>query len=248
MDTYFTWAFQDGHKAEAILVKDPTDLFSTLCRLGIDPPRPAIVLVGGASGLDERQQQSLEPLFTDALALQADVFGAALLDGGTDSGVMRFIGQARLQTQARFPLIGVLPAGKVALPSAPPQPKPAQLEPHHTHFIFVPGTQWGDESFWIAEIASALTQGLPSVTVLINGGTVAWQDVSASISHDRQVIVINGSGRVADTLAAALNGHTADPRATQLSASGLLRTVNLADGPEALNQALKEFLTFRNFL
>lgn len=243
MDTYLTWTFQDGHTAEAILVNDPTDLFPALSRLGIDPPRPSIVLVGGANGLDERQQQSLEPLFTNALALQADVFGAALIDGGTDSGVMRFIGKARFQTQARFPLIGVLPAGKVALPSTPPPPKPAQLESHHTHFIFVPGTHWGDESFWIAEIASVLTQAMPSVTVLINGGTVAWQDVSASISHGRQVIVINGSGRVADTLAAALSGHTTDPQATQLSASGLLRTVNLADGPEALNQALKELLT-----
>ena len=76
MDTYFTWTFQDGHTAEAILVKVPTDLFPALSRLGIDPPRPSIVLVGGANGLDERQQQSLEPLFTNALALQADVYGA----------------------------------------------------------------------------------------------------------------------------------------------------------------------------
>src|SRR5206468_11337979 len=64
-----------------------------------------------------------------------------------------------------FPLIGVAPAGAVALPrSSDPHPAPeaVPLEPHHSHFLLVPGERWGDESPWLAAVVAALAGDRPS--------------------------------------------------------------------------------------
>jgi hypothetical protein len=39
--------------------------------------------------------------------------------------------------------------------------------------VLVPGLDWGDEARWLVRLASALADGAPSVTVLVNGGDVA---------------------------------------------------------------------------
>ena len=245
MERSLKWTFENGWTADVILVNVSTNLPVALGQVGLYPPRPTIVIVGGASGLNEADLNRLHPLFADALAPLAESLQAAVVDGGTDCGVMRLIGQTRTKTSAAFPLIGVLPAGKVALPDMPPPTKATQLEPHHSHFVLVPGSQWGDESFWLAQVASVITGGAPSVTVLVNGGNIAWQDVSESVRHGRPVIVIDGSGRTADILADALHGQSAHSQANELAASGLLQAVDVMAGADALVRILKETLASR---
>ena len=64
------------------------------------------------------------------------------------------------------------------------QDQSAPLDPHHTHFILVPGKNWGDESSWIAQIATQLAGDQPSVAVLVNGGKIAHdQDVPSNLEH-----------------------------------------------------------------
>jgi hypothetical protein len=77
-------------------------------------------------------------------------------------------------------------------------------KPSHTHFIIVPGDEWGAESPWIAQTTSVLAGGEPSVTVLINGGEIAYADVERSVQARRRVVVVAGSGRTADAIAGAL--------------------------------------------
>ena len=36
------------------------------------------------------------------------------------------------------------------------------LEPNHTHQVLVPGSSWGEESPWLADIATWLADRLPS--------------------------------------------------------------------------------------
>ncbi|MDQ2706915.1 MAG: hypothetical protein M3Z25_04460 [Actinomycetota bacterium] len=85
-------------------------------------------------------------------------YGAAVVDGGTDSGVMRALGQAHAHADSRFPLIGVAVERMVDIPG---QPEPAVaesavIEPHHTHIVLVPGISWGDESPWLHDVASVI--------------------------------------------------------------------------------------------
>jgi hypothetical protein len=60
------------------------------------------------------------------------------------------------------------------------------------------------------------------VTVLANGGNVAYDDVRISISALRPVLVLDGTGRTAAAIAAARSGAPADPRAVMSAASALV--------------------------
>jgi hypothetical protein len=167
-----------------------------------------------------------------------------VVDGGTDAGVMRLMGRARSETRATFPLIGVAAIGTVTLPGAsPPRPDAAPLEPNHTHFVLAPGSEWGDDSSWLARSASVLAEGAPSVTVVVNGGEHTWTDVSQSVRADRPVIAVSGSGRAADALANVLRGEAPDWRAKELAASGLVQAVDMAAGSDVLTRVIEKFLS-----
>ena len=74
------------------------------------------------------------------------------------------------------------------------------LAPHYSHFILVPGSQFGDESPWIVDTATSLSRGRQSVTILINGGEVSRQDIELSLEHGHPVIALSRTGRLADEL------------------------------------------------
>jgi hypothetical protein len=229
-----------------IRLAEPIELPSRLAELHLGGPRPVIVLVGGADGLDEAQLARLRPLFEEGLAPLADALGACVIDGGTDTGVMGLIGQARAKLGASFPLIGVSARGTVAEAGGTASPDDApSLEPNHSHVVLVPGSKWGEESPWLADIASQLAGEAPSVTVVINGGEVTFDDAARSVEAGRPVLVVAGSGRAADTMAAALQESSQDERAAELAASGLVQAVDLGAGPHALARAMAGVLTTR---
>ena len=154
------------------------------------------MLVGGAGGLDDSDADRLRAFFSNGLVRTALRFNAAAIDGGTLSGVMRLLGEAHRAADAATPLIGVAATGTVALPGEPsPNADAAPLEPRHTHFVLVPGKEWGAESPWIARIATVLAGTQPSVTVLVNGGEIVYHDVARSIDAGRPVVTVAGSGR-----------------------------------------------------
>ena len=89
----------------------------------------------------------------------------------------------------------------------------------------------------------AISGGEPSVTVLVDGGETAWEDVAESVRARRPVIVVDGSGRVADTLAAALAGKEAERKALELAKSGLLQAIGLKEGSAALVNLMRRTLS-----
>jgi hypothetical protein len=133
------------------------EVSSRLTELGLRPPHPVVVLVGGADGLGDAGLARLRPLFEEGLAPLADSLGACVIDGGTDAGVMALIGHARAKLGASFPLIGVAASGTVEpADGAVGRTDASSLEPNHTHLVLVPGSRWGEESPWLAEVASWL--------------------------------------------------------------------------------------------
>ena len=125
--------------------------------------------------------------------------------GGTDMGVMAEIGQIRQQNHYKFPLVGIAPEELVAWPGGPRSTKFLwwgkqrwQLEPHYSHFILVPGSQFGDESAWIVDTATILSKGRKAVTILVNGGEVSRKDIDLSLEQGRPVIALSHTGRLAD--------------------------------------------------
>jgi hypothetical protein len=235
------------YQASAIAVDSKPDLLSQIDQWQFDMPRPTLVIVGGAGGIAAEDCQTLQQLFIDCVAPWAEANGLAVIDGGTDAGIMRFIGLARETIKGTFPLIGVIAEGTVNLPERPGRnPYAADLEPHHSHFVFVPGAEWGDESPWIAQTATAIAQNHPSVTFVINGGNITWQDIQCSITENRAVVTFAGSGRTADVLAEALQGNIQDERAEHIlqEGKGKIHAISMQSSPSQLQTLLESLFQF----
>ncbi len=246
MEKPFKVSFSNGSSAYAVRVQRSAELSVALRKLGLHRSHPVLVLVGGAGGLSDVDMTRLRPLFAEVLAPLTEALGVFVVDGGTDAGVMRLMGQARTETLATFPLIGVAATGTVVLPDAPLlRSDAAPLEPNHTHFVLVPGSDWGDDSPWLARLASVLAKEAPSVTVLVNGGETSWKDVSQSVEAGRPVLAISGSGRAADMLAGALRGEVADGRAKNLAVSGLVQAVDISADSDGLVRIIEQMLSVK---
>jgi hypothetical protein len=223
----FTLHFSSGKSAQAIRIADDHDLAAATSSLGLHTGRFTFVLVGGADGMNEDELERLYPLFLNSLAPLFDSCEAIILDGGTDSGIMNLIGKARKEIGATFPLVGVVASGTIALPEAEHTvPHGAKLEPNHTHFIIVPGIEWGAESIWIDFVAGIISER--AVTILINGGDIARKDVEFSLASGRPVVVVAGSGRLADELASTSKDLP------------LFNIINLNDDLEKIGQRLTQ--------
>lgn len=232
--------------ALAIQVDRVNELPDALKKMGLEEIRPTLVIVGGASGLTQPYFTCLQRLFEEKIVPLAEKLQAYVVDGGTDAGVMQLIGKARLKLGGTFPLIGVAAIGTVILPEMENTfADAAPLEPNHTHFVFVPGNNWGDESPWIADVATILADGSPSVTVLINGGAITLIDASHSIRVNRPLIVVAGSGRTADRIVAALQGGATDEQVKQVAQFDKLTAVELENDFHSIEKAIAEKLSFK---
>jgi SLOG in TRPM, prokaryote len=203
---------------------------AALDELAVRRGRPVLLLVGGAAGMADEHLEILRALLAEAVLPLLDRRGAAVVDGGTDSGVMQVIGRARAAAEHRFPLVGVAAEGTVDAGDRLSTNRDATaLEPHHTHFVLVPGCAWGDESPWLGHVAEAIAEGGPILTVVVNGGEITFDDVSASLSRRFPVLVLAGTGRAANAIADARSHRDADPRAAAISASPLTRVLPVTD-------------------
>lgn len=238
----FRITLADHNFGFGVQVSEATELSAAMAALGLAPPRPTVVVVGGAAGLEDARIDGLRPMFTTGITPVMQRFGAVGVDGGTPFGVMRLFGEARAAAAPDFPLVGVVAAGPVQLPHGRAfTHAETALDARHTHFVIVPGENWGDEAPWITRAATVLAGTSPSITVLIGGGHIAYSDVHHSVESGRRVLVVAGSGGTADELADALAGIVADPRASALIESGLIRVVR-ADQPNHLAELLTEAL------
>lgn len=225
-----------------VQVSETTELPAAMEALGLHPPRPSVVVVGGAASLEKTGIDGLRPVFATGITPVMQRYGAVGVDGGTPFGVMRLFGEARAAAVPAFPLIGVVAAGTVQLPRGQAVTHAETvLEADHTHFVIVPGDNWGDEAPWIASTATVLAGAAPSIAVLIGGGQIAYADVRHSVEAGRRVVVVAGSGGTADGLADALAGAPADDRAAALIGSGLIGVVR-QDQPALLAEVLTEAL------
>src|SRR5438552_11975783 len=130
--TKFT--FSNGRIAQAVRVQHMEELPAGLHELGLHSGQPVLVLIGGASKMDTEALNRVRAFFVETLVPGVVARGAGVLDGGTDTGVLQLMGQARAITHGAFALIGVAATAKVETPKiSTPPPRSSQLVPHHTH-------------------------------------------------------------------------------------------------------------------
>lgn len=234
--------FQNGNIARAINTVASDEISQYIQEVGLPTDRPTLLVIGGADGLDEEYSQRLRPILEEVLIPLCEKLQVTVIDGGTNSGVMRLLGTARCKAKATFPLVGIAAIGTVQLPNFEQKTvRVTPIEPNHSHFILVPGTQWSNESRWLVEIAHKLAGQKPSFTLVLNGGEITWADIAHSMFVGRPVLALDGSGRAADAFSAALRGEIQNERAKLLEKTGLARYIDIKDA-EAFACSVEQFL------
>lgn len=195
-----------------------------------DPRADAFVfLSGGASKMSPEAKAKLLDLLGALGAIAADR-SLVVGDGGTDAGLMAAAGEVRRRSTPTFRLLGIAPAPDVTRTKEHGR---TPVEPNHTHVIAVRNDawahekraqgwtpeqgHWGSETDAMYDIFGRLADGRPSVTIVANGGAITIEEVRRNIAQQRTMVVIAGSGRVADALVAVLAGtEPTDPEVQKL--------------------------------
>jgi hypothetical protein len=242
-----TITFDNGNHAVVVTVGRDADAQTILKTLDIVLPHALIMVFGGAKGLDDSRKACLVEVFTNAIAPAAAELGALVIDGGTQSGVMAMMGEALANYGRRSQLLGIAPAGKVTYPGDRTDANIADgapLEPNHSHFVLVESDEWGGETGTMFKVAEALD--VPVATMLINGGQVAGSEALQSVRNGWQLFVIEGSGRFADALSAAVrDGQLAKSVAlSEIARSGRVALFHLDDAAQKLRDELCRMLRY----
>lgn len=219
--------FSNGNQARAVISSGSASTTDLLHALSIPQPAAVILLAGGAMQMDEIIHPDLVQLFTHGIAHAAASLDALIIDGGTQSGVMALMGQGVAGQQKSVTLLGVTLSDHVTYPGNPrrPQRESIPLEPNHTHLVLVEAEEWEDVTKTMYDLAHALAAHCPSVAVLVNGGPIAQSEILYNVRQGRPIIVIEGSGRLANDLASIKRGQpipTRDPALAEIARHGTL--------------------------
>ena len=234
----FAMKFPNGQTAHAVRVVADANAAIVYHLLGFKEASPAIFVSGGASKMSQKDKKRTKEII-EGIALFAEERQAVIIDGGTESGIMKLIGDTRGKVGYQFPLIGVSPLGKVSYPGYQNPHEEAFLEDRHSHFVLVDGDQWGVESKLIVSLAHAIAGNgqKPAVGILINGGQIAMQEVYLATTRRQKIpmIVLEGSGRAADEISTAFRAGQANHSLLQaILSGGDIVLVGTAEGPAAM--------------
>jgi hypothetical protein len=242
-----TITFENGKRAIVITAPRDASAKAIIDALGIASPRAVILLFGGAGGLDDLRKTHLASLFADGVAPVAAELGALIIDGGTQSGVMAMIGEAVAGRPGTVQLLGIAPEGKIAHPEildASTMSDGTPLEPNHSHFVLVESNEWGGETPKMLELARAFNA--PTVAILVNGGAIAADEALQSVRNGWQLLVVEGSGRFADELSAAVRGGQSakSTEVSEITGSGRVTLFCVEDRAEKLKDDVQRMLCY----
>jgi len=196
--------FSNKNKANLVVSTGQTAATDLKNALGLSQPGPVLLLLGGDGELEDDLRPRVIQFFSRGIARAALDIGALIIDSGQHAGITAMMGQGVADRGHQTPLIGVAPASKVTYPNGVDKTDAADTDPlddNHSHFVLTGGHNWGDEVETMFDLAKTLAQNKPVVTLLVNGGKLAKKQVLHSVRHNWPVVVIKGSGNLADELA-----------------------------------------------
>jgi hypothetical protein len=240
--------FADDQRSVAVRAPEHGPGAPIVDALGLGNFRSALLVSGGAALMDPYDAEQLRRLASEGIARFAEAHRVVIIDGGTSTGVMRLLGEVRRQNGYHFPLVGVAPIGVVSYPGHEPVDG-ERLDSGHSHFVFTDGKHFGQESATMAEMTRVIAgrgtrRGL---SIIINGGEISRQetyDRTLESDHAFPLLVLDGSGRFADELAAAATGvKPDDKRVADIARRGEVKIVPIDAGADYLFAQLTLFLT-----
>jgi len=216
-----TLRFNDHQQTAAVVAPPGVEISQVVDALGLTPDRKVILLAGSAFELGERLKNRVNDLFDTGLANVLDS-NSVVIDGATVGGIIDPLGQSNAVQERQPVLLGVAPLEKVHLPKASAHGEDRHaLEPNHTHFVLVESNSWQGAIRTFFDLAQALstrppsppgencelpsTSPRPRLVMLLIGGSpshVSLDEAEACVRRGWPLIVVEGSGRLADRLAA----------------------------------------------
>ncbi len=233
--------FPNGQQALSVCINGDSDPASIVESLQLPRCSRLFILSGGAGNISPETFLRLTDLF-ETVGQTISRIGCTVIDGGTQSGVMQLMGEALSQTARTAPLIGVVPVYAEVGPNGIQAEN--ILEPHHSNFVLIASSDWGAEVETMYGLAAYLGAQIPSVAMLVNGGGISLIEVEKNVKQGREIIVIVGSGRLADEITQAIlfpERETRD-RIKAVVSKGRLILFNLETPPQELAQILEQRL------
>lgn len=232
----------------AIEATDKTTGNSIVDSFGLANTSSFILIIGSGENFSDEATASLTRLFQTGIIPAASSCKSIIIDGGTDAGVMRLTGKSANEEEFSYPIIGIAPKSKVDYLSTG-EAGLTPLEPNHSHFLLTPGKDWGSETRLMFDLIQALlnlnqldttnikTSGsllIPSrvtgVCILAGGGVVAKKELLKAVQANLPIIIIKGSGKLADEIANAYADRTKtqqDCELAQIISEGILHFFEL---------------------
>lgn len=160
--------------------------------------QPVLVVIGSAAEITQLETEQLGALIRDVVVPIAEEYGVTIVDGGTDAGVMRLLGDAHAELRgSRCKLVGVAPRGKV-------EPSDAcdavAAEPNHTWLVLAPGAEWSSELTLLADLSERLAGDARPVVLVLGGGKGTRKEFELAVRRRWPVLLVSGTGRLADEL------------------------------------------------
>lgn len=243
----FTIEFANGNVAKVARTTHDGDAARVIEELGLESPTPTIFVMGGAGLMTPESVEATRTAVEGGVAQFAAERKLPVIDGGTAAGVMAMLGAACREHAYAFPLIGVAPETQVHYPTSilnGAEP----LEENHTHFVLTDGDEFGAESEMIAQLAYALSgRGVQQVLgLIINGGEIARREAyRCAVAEPRfPMLILEGSGRLADDLAAGYRaGRSDDPLINDILKQGSIHFISVHQPADGLRAWLADFFS-----
>jgi hypothetical protein len=192
--------FGDDNQAFMVEVEVDIDPALALQQLGIQDVMGVIVVEGGAASTSKQALRKLWLYFLKGLVPFAQRHRIMVVDGGTDAGTYKLLGEARRRWGATFPYVGVTVNKTAAYPGGPsPSEKRWPLDRHHSHFLLVNGEDFGDETQLLVGLASL--GKVPGIAVVAGGGQLVQKETRLHAQRGTPIIALKGSERYAEKLA-----------------------------------------------
>ena len=221
-----------GKRRNAVIVDPTTSAADVLKELRLPASKGLVVFNGGTTTLSDVDLRRLRPVLDRLLSL-VDEDGLTLLTGATDAGVFSVLGEVAKSRPGKWRMVGVAPLKLVSLDGAqtPLDPERTPLEPNHTDFVLVDTARWGGETCMMLDLAREIARRRPSVAVLASGGDITRTELLGHIRDGRAIVVLAGSGRLADEIAEAQRseGSETDPVLNEIVHRGQLAVLDIED-------------------
>ena len=176
-------------------------LAEVVATLGL-PARTTTVVVNGETGDNPGFPAARVREVLRSVVRQLSVCpGPVIISGGTRAGVFALLDEVVHELGFPGPVVGVVPAGQINRPEGTP------LATHHTDVLMVAGDAWGDETSFLLALCRELDRRGPMVALVAGGGRQTLVEVEGHLVDRRSVVVLQGTGRAADDLAAQSPPH-----------------------------------------